>query len=133
MFYLEEISAFQKLIGTCCSLHHTVQDCFLFQHTKHPTHYRADLEPTLIDLILTNEDEMVQEITHLPPPGKSRHSGLLFDNKCYSSPSKSINKKKIHKFYAGDYDGMKQFLEDFDMMAKVRGKTAEDSWTIIDV
>ncbi len=110
----------------------TVQDCYLFQHTRHPTHHRADQDPTLIDLVLTNEDEMVNTITHLPPLGKSHHSGLLFDYKCYWTPSRSVNKKVVYKYYAGNYNGMREFIMERDVIMKIRDKSAEEAWQILD-
>ncbi len=110
----------------------TVQDCYLFQHTKHPTHHRADQDPTLIDLILTNEDEMVNEITHLPPLGKSHHSGLLFDYKCYSYISKSKNNNVSYKYYAGNYNDMRDFINECDVITNIMGKSAEEAWKVID-
>ncbi len=36
-----------------------VRDSFLFQHVRHPTHYRCDQTPSTIDLLLTNEDNVI--------------------------------------------------------------------------
>ncbi len=100
----------------------TVQDCYLCQHTKHPTNHRADQKPTLIDLVLTNEEEMVHEITHLPPLGNSHHSGLLFDYKCYSTPSRSLNNKVVYKYYAGDFNGMREYIKKCDVLTNLRSE-----------
>ncbi len=109
-----------------------VQDCFLFQNVKHPTHYRANQDPTLIDLLFTNEEDMIYEVKHLPPLGLSHHSGLLFDYRCYSAPSTCKAERVIYKYYAGDYNNMRKFLEDYDIYNKVKDKTAQEAWDIID-
>ncbi len=40
----------------------TVQDCFLFQYVSRPTRYRQRNVPNPLDLILTNEDGMVNNV-----------------------------------------------------------------------
>jgi len=49
----------QKFLDTC-------QDCFFYQHVLSPTHYRCGQHPSLLDLILTNEEGMVSELQYLP-------------------------------------------------------------------
>ena len=43
-----------------------VQDNFLTQHVKKPTRYRHGQVPSTLDLILTNEEGMVQDLQYLP-------------------------------------------------------------------
>ena len=55
----------------CC------QDTFLYQHVKQPTRARGQDEPSLIDLVFTNEENMISQIEHLNPLGSSGHCTLL--------------------------------------------------------
>ncbi len=109
-----------------------IQDCFLFQNVQHPTHYRANQDPTLIDLLFTNEEDMIYGISHLPPLGLSHHSGLLFDYRCYSEPSINAVDKVAYKYYAGNYNEMKLFLEDLNLCDQIKDKNAKDAWDTID-
>ena len=34
-----------------------IRDCFLFQHVKDPTRYRGQNTPSILDLIITNEEK----------------------------------------------------------------------------
>ena len=52
----------------------TLQQNFLFQLIKEPTHHRPMQSPILIDLVITNDQSMMQNIHLLPPLGKSHHS-----------------------------------------------------------
>ena len=36
-----------------------IRDCYLFQHVHEPTRYRHDNTPSILDLVLTNEEDMV--------------------------------------------------------------------------
>ena len=47
-----------------------VRDCFLFQHVEEPTRIRGNDNPSLIDLILTNEELQVSIVVHHAPLGK---------------------------------------------------------------
>ena len=49
------------------------RDNFLTHHVKQPTRYRDNNTPSILDLVLTNEEDMIDEITHLPGLGKSDH------------------------------------------------------------
>ena len=51
----------------------TVQDLFLFQHVTEPTRFRDGVRPSLLDLILTNEEGMMENIDYGPGLGKSDH------------------------------------------------------------
>ena len=62
-----------------------ISDCFLTQHVKEPTRFREGQLPSLLDLVLTNEDGMVRDIQYLAPLGNSDHVVLRFDLVCYTS------------------------------------------------
>ena len=62
-----------------------INDCFLTQHVKEPTRFREGQVPSLLDLVLTNEDGMVRDIQYLAPLGNSDHVVLRFDLVCYTS------------------------------------------------
>ncbi len=109
-----------------------VQDCFLYQSVQHPTHYRANQDPTLIDLVFTNEEDVIYGISHLPPLGLSHHSGLLFDYRCYSEPSKNAVDKVAYKYYTGNYNEVKVFLEDQNLHDQIKDQNAKDAWDTID-
>jgi len=69
----------------------TVDDLFLFQHICNPTRFRQDASPILLDLVFTNEKDMVANLSHLPPLGNSDHICLQFDVLCYSEYNVSDN------------------------------------------
>ena len=85
-----------------------LRDTFLFQHVDEPTRARGTDEPSLIDLILTNEEEQVSNITYLAPLGRSDHSVLSFTFDCYFEPEAAAERYNYHK---ADYEGMKRHLE----------------------
>ena len=50
----------------------TIEDLHLFQHATNPTRFRGE-QQSCLDLIFTNERDMVEEVGDLPPIGKSDH------------------------------------------------------------
>ena len=70
-----------------------MQDLFLFQHVTEPTRFRHGVRPSLLDLVLTNEEGMIESIEHCPGLGKSDHGILKCQLACYSSTSRPVNAK----------------------------------------
>ncbi len=54
-----------------------ILDMFLYQHITEYTRYREGQNPSLLDLILTNEEGMVNDILYVSPLGKSDHVCLV--------------------------------------------------------
>ena len=53
-----------------------VRDSFVLQHLSKPTHFRSDQQPNVLDLIFTLEENMISNLAHLAPLGKSHHQVL---------------------------------------------------------
>jgi hypothetical protein len=74
----------------------TTSDIFLQQLVTNPTRHRINQTSNLLDLVLTNNENIVNEITHLPPLGKSDHDILQISlHPDILSTSKQIAKPKL--------------------------------------
>ena len=62
----------------------TTRDHFLHQHVQAPTRHREGNTPLLLDLILTNEEGMVNNIEYKAGLGQSDHILIKFDFICYT-------------------------------------------------
>ena len=85
-----------------------IRDCYLFQHIDKPTRVRGNDDPSLIDLLLTNEEHQVSDVVHHAPLGKSDHSVITFNYHCYLDFSKP---RKYYNYHKGDFTGMVNILE----------------------
>ena len=56
--------------------------------------------------MLTNEELIVEDLTHKPPLGKSHHDCLVFKYRCYSKRNSNVQKK--FKLNLGNYQGLAQ-------------------------
>ena len=93
--------------GMECKFLKSFNDCFLYQHITKPIRIRADTEPSLLDLILTDEESQVSEVRYLWPLGASDHSVITFKFNCYIDSVSTTNKYLIHK---EDFEIMKDNL-----------------------
>jgi len=62
-------------------------DFFLHQHSTKPTHYRAQQTANVLDLVFTNEENMIDGITYSETVGKSYHLVMEWNIACYNTPS----------------------------------------------
>lgn len=60
----------------------TIDDLFLNQIVETPTHHRGEQQPTLIDLLMTNEENLITVVRHEAPLGSSHHDCLSFNLNC---------------------------------------------------
>ena len=80
----------------------TLQDLFLKQHVTELTRYRIGEDPSLLDLIITNEDGMVQNLSYHPALADSDHCCIRCDLCCYAN-HQTRRKEEIPDYYGADY------------------------------
>ena len=107
-----------------------VRDCYLTQHVDQPTHFRGEQRPNILDLILTNEEGMISDISYEAPLGKSHHTCIYFSLNCYSEAPKKQVKKFL--FDKGDYDKLRESVAHYDWEEDLTGKTCEESWELFE-
>ena len=103
-----------------------LRDCFLTQHVEKPTRFRGTQKPSILDLILTYEENVVTDIQYLAPVGNSDHCTLVFSYRCNIQESISITKK--YRYDTGDYVGMRDSIGSVDWESILEGKDVQESW-----
>ena len=71
-----------------------VNDNFLTQHVHSPTRFRENETPLLLDLVFTNEEGMIDNISHRHGLGKSDHIILIISFVCYT---RIQNRRNYHE------------------------------------
>ena len=105
------------------------KDSFLFQHVTGSTRFRGTQQSRL-DLIFTNEEEMIDSIEKESPPGKSDHVALKWN---FIVKGKVKSEPKTHErfhFTKGNYEAIRQELDGTDWESILRNETVENQWTI---
>ena len=82
----------------------TLKDSFLHQQVEKFTRQRGNDEPSLLDLVLTNEPMQVSNLCHLSPLGKSDHDVLVFEYHGYLDYTKP---KEQFAYERADYSAMR--------------------------
>ena len=101
-----------------------VRDSFLIQHVMDPTHYRADQTPHVLDLVFSNGEEMIEEINHSAPLGKSHHHVLSFNFKAYCESTRTTSRLN---FSRGDYDRLRQLIAEVDF-TNLQEMSSNEAW-----
>ncbi|MEW8545255.1 MAG: reverse transcriptase family protein [Candidatus Thiodiazotropha sp.] len=104
-----------------------IKDTFFFQHIKEPTRYREGNIPSLLDLVFTNEENMVNNVKYLPSMGRSDHIVLNFNFNCYTETIFSCFER--YNFHKGDYKSCVDVLQEVDWDLVMEGLGVSESWT----
>ena len=88
----------------------TVQDCFLHQHVTENTRFRLGEEPSLLDLIFTNEEGLICNLEYQSGLGGSDHISLSFYLHCQNEMERKLEPKP--NFYRADYTRIRRNLEE---------------------
>lgn len=100
-------------------------DTFIHQHIQKPTRTRTGQHPHVLDLVFSNEEEMVRTITHESPLGKSDHSCLTFKYLCTVDKKDNLNGRVIQCFERGDYQAINTRFMSTNWQEELQGTTQE--------
>jgi hypothetical protein len=87
----------------------SIRDSYLSQHVMEHTRMRVNCEPSTLDLILTNDENMIEELNYASPLGNSDRFSLEFVLKCYCEETSC--KTERWNYFKGDYTNMNTFLQ----------------------
>ena len=111
-FNYPEIDWTNEYVGNACNtiatFVDTIQENHLYQHIFKPTRYRVGNDPSLLDLIFTNEEGMIKDIHHKPGLGESDHECIDFIIEYARS---EVKKKAKENFFKGDYPTIRTRLK----------------------
>ena len=85
-----------------------IRDCFLSQHVTEPTRKRGQDTQSVLDLIFTNEENMIDDLEFLSPLGHSDHSILNFSIPCQIEHGATKIKVQYEK---GDYNALNEYIK----------------------
>ena len=104
-----------------------VNDLFIFQHVNFPTRIREGQVPSLLDLVFTNDENFISEITSLPPLGKSDHITISFDFQCYLK----LNCRNYkYNYGCGDYQSITSELLNINWTILFNGLDIDATWLL---
>ena len=89
----------------------TVENLNWFQHVQNSTQFRGE-QRSCLDLIFTNEKDMVDEVSELPPLGKSDHVCQIFSMVVSEITFKNTTMER-YNFKRADWNGIKKDLSSY--------------------
>ena len=102
-------------------------DLFMHQNVTNTTRNKIGQNPSLLDLIFTNDENLVSEIKHNAPLGKSDHDIIVFTLNLHIQDHTS---PEVLLYNKGNYEQFGSFIDDYDW-SPMQEANVEDSWSII--
>ena len=89
-----------------------IQASFLHQHISELTRYRFGEEPSLLDLVLTNEEGMVRNLEYQSGQGNSDHLSFIFGLVCQGEKNKETGTQP--DFFKTDFVSVRNVLRNIN-------------------
>ena len=103
-------------LSGCCEFFRVVEDCFYTQHVLSPTRGGATL-----DLVFTNEPDLVSDVTAIQNLGSSDHNMVAFTAHLYCN--QFYSKRSLRDYNKGDYDAINSALTQVEWDGLLNGNT----------
>ena len=108
------------------------QDLFLHQHISSTTRHREGNTPSRVDLIFTNEENMVNNVRYLPPlwsnTAESDHLLIEFDFLCYAEEKEDM--EPGYNYKAANFSELKEMIDSHNWEELAKDKKVEDFYKI---
>ena len=82
-----------------------------YQHIQQNTRFRQGDTPSLLDLLVTKDEDMIRNLMYDSPIGKSDHVVIKFLCNCFGEAK---NRKERLRYYNGDYLGLINYFDNQD-------------------
>ncbi len=105
----------------------SVRDGLLIQHVTEATRWKEGQSPSTLDLIFTNKEGLISDITVSSPLGKSDHGVIIFKMHCQSTREKPTKTRYLYS--KGNYNQIRTNL-DINWEHELTGKDVIQCWEI---
>ena len=103
-----------------------LNDLFLYQHVNEPTRYRLNQTPNILDLVITNEEHMINDILYQSGLGLSDHICLQFKYSCYVERCNRLTPR--FDLYRADFDKLNSLLSLVEWDEALRDLDINSAW-----
>jgi hypothetical protein len=105
-----------------------IQELCLFQFVTEPTRIRKDQIPSTLDYLFMGEPNLIDQVNHNTPLGKSDHVVLEWEIKLESD--NIVSRKRKLDYWKGNYQVVAKELIKINWGEKFKGRSANESWLI---
>ena len=103
-------------------------DYLFIQHVKFNTRHRINNVSSRLDLIFTNEEEMIGNISPEVPLGRSDHVGVSFQLELPTKVKTQAHEANSLNFQKADYDKMDLQFSQMNWHSLFADKSIESVW-----
>lgn len=104
------------------------QELCLIQSVIQPTRVRQNQQPSVLDYVFMEEDNLVDELKYSAPLGKSDHVILEWNSALRTG---DINSEQVKlNYWKGNYREINAALEKIDWTQMFEGRLVEEMWTL---
>ena len=112
----------------------TVTENKLTQHINKPTHFKPNCKPSLIDLVFTKDQDLIDNVKIKSPLGKSYHAVIILTTSCKQKATDSCYIKK-YKTDKADFQSMRAKLDEieWEKVVDLENDTVDEAWKNLSV
>lgn len=104
-----------------------LRDNFLRQHITEPTRFSVGQTSNILDLFITDSDEIVNNVSYGSSLGASDHISFIVELLCNF---KNVERNTVKRnFYKGDYSAARDYLSSVDWSV-MNTMNVQDSWNL---
>ena len=104
-----------------------IRDALLIQKVRNPTRRREGQTSNILDLVLVNDDNLISEIEHCTPLGKSDHEVLMFTIDA-GMEGKNQEVKYRYNLNKGNYELMNEAMLNIDWYRVLDEQNVDQNW-----
>ena len=104
------------------------QELFLCQHVRSYTRTRPGQTPSTLDYIFTEEENLIEQVYHKAPLGKSDH--MVLEWFMVLQPDKACDNFEKFNYWKGNYTEISTFLSRVNWREEFFHKSVEEMWII---
>ena len=105
-----------------------LQDLYLVQMVTEPTRFRSNQTPSMLDYVITNEENVIDDMTYEVPLGKSDHICLTWKMTIEKEDESEHRQVKIN-YWKGNYNEIHDALSNTNWVDLLNGKAeVNDKW-----
>ena len=108
-----------------------VQDCMLFQHIFECTRFREGQNPQVLDLVFSNDESIIDDISFLPGLDLSDHLSIHFSVACEGNKRKNSKDQKFRNWNKADYRVIEEKLRDSNLEEEIKDMNVQEAWDTI--
>lgn len=105
-----------------------IRDNYLFQHVDFNTRYREGQDPSCLDLLLTDNENIIENLQFGDKLGASDHVSIIFNVLC--NVERETNHIQRPNFFKANYQLIKDYLRQVDWN-EMNDMNTEESWNFL--